>query len=84
MRKNENPYLSRASFALGICIYTYKWHTRPGSNTNDSEQMILEKTLNMVIRFQLNSLSREVNFFLDLDLDLDLDLKLGQWLSRHV
>jgi hypothetical protein len=46
--------------------------------------MILEKTLNMVIRFQLNSLSREVIFVLDLDLDLDLDLKLGQWLSRHV
>ena len=44
----------------------------------------------MVIRFQLNSLSREVSFFLDLHLDLDLgldldlDLKLGQWLSRHV
>ena len=44
----------------------------------------------MVNRFQLNSLSREVIFFLDLHLDLDLgldldlDLKLGQWLSRHV
>ena len=46
----------------------------------------------MVIRFLLNSLSREVSFFLeldlqldlDLDLDLHLDLNLGQWLSRHV
>ena len=65
-------------------MHIYKWHAHPGSNTNYLEQMILEKTLNMVIRFQLNSLSREVNFLLDLDLDLDLDLKLGQWLSRHV
>ena len=67
-----------------VLAHIYKWHARPGSNTHYLEQMILEKTLNMVIRFQLNSLSREVNFFLDLDLDLDLDLKLGQWLSRHV
>ena len=76
------------------CLYghIYKWHARPGSNTTYLEQMILRKTLNMVIRFLLNSLSREVSLFLDLDLQLDLDLdldlhldlNLGQWLSRHV
>ena len=42
--------------------------------TKHLEQMILGKTLNMVIRFLLNSLSREVSLFLDLDLDLDVDL----------
>ena len=52
--------------------------------------MIQGKTLNMVIRFLLNSLSREVSLFLDLDLeldldlDLDLDLNLDQWLSRPI
>ena len=73
-------------------IRIYKWHARPGSNTKYLEQMILRKTLNMVIRFLLNSLSRKVSLFLDLDLHLDLDLdldlhldlNLGQWLSRHV
>ena len=48
----------------------------------------------MVIRFLLNSLSREVSIFLDLGLDLDLDvdlgldvdldLNLGLWLSGPV
>ncbi len=47
-------------------IYIYKWHACPGSYTKYLEQMILGKTLNMVIRFLLNSLSREVSIFLDL------------------
>ena len=41
----------------------YKWHARPGSNTKYLEQLILRKTLNMVIRFLLNSLSRKVSLF---------------------
>ena len=43
------------------------------------------KTLNMVIRFLLNSLSSLfLDLELDLDMDLDLDLNLDQWLCRPV